>query len=102
MATLDRWLGENVETDENRDRVRSAASGLGDLRACELEDLHRGQRRARGALGLLGLPRTHLRQVRSRDGHRPTPSSRKSRIHIMYKDDSVLLSQASVLPRSKK
>ena len=33
MATLDRWLGENVETDENRDRVRSAASGLGDLRA---------------------------------------------------------------------
>ena len=39
MATLDRWLGENVETDENRDRVRSAASGLGDLRACGLEDL---------------------------------------------------------------
>ncbi len=36
---LEDWLGENVETEENRDRVRSAASGLGDLRACELEDL---------------------------------------------------------------
>ena len=53
--------------------------------------LRRGQSCARGALGLLGLPRTHLRQVRSRYGHRPTPSSCKSRIHIMYKADIIKL-----------
>ena len=39
MPTLEDWLGENVETEENRDRVRSKASGLGDLLACGLEDL---------------------------------------------------------------
>ena len=39
MATLESWLGENVETEEYRNRVRSVALGLGDLCACELEDL---------------------------------------------------------------
>ena len=33
------WLRENIDCDEYRDRVRSVALGLGDLRACELEDL---------------------------------------------------------------
>ena len=39
MATLESWLGENVETEEYRNRVRSVALGLGDLCTCELEDL---------------------------------------------------------------
>ena len=33
------WLREHIDCDEYRDRVRSVALGLGDLRACELEDL---------------------------------------------------------------
>ena len=38
---MDAWLNENVETEEYRDRVRSVALGLGDLRACELADLEK-------------------------------------------------------------
>ena len=45
MPTLEDWLGENVETEEYRNRVRSVALGLGDLCACELEDLRGGAAR---------------------------------------------------------
>ena len=38
---MDAWLNKNVETEEYRERVRSVALGLGDLRACELADLEK-------------------------------------------------------------
>ena len=38
---MDAWLNKNVETEEYRERVRSVALGLGDLRACGLADLEK-------------------------------------------------------------
>ena len=39
MDSFEDWLNRNVETEAYRNRVRSVALGLGDLCACELEDL---------------------------------------------------------------